>query len=316
MSIFQDGVTNDNEKYVRVPTYIGKNYDNIQEVDGIVIKLEERDYNEYYEKGQIYDQKPAQGEQVPMGTEVRLWVSLGPKPEEKTMEQLVGMELAPAEQFLKNQGYVPLIREENSEEVEAGLIIRTDPQKGEPLQSGQTITVWVSKGPAVIKNYVPNVVGMSLSTALNALDRNGFKNVNYEMVDSNEAQDTVVWQSEERNTKIDVTTQITLHVSKGPAEPPTEPPTDPTEPSEAPTEPTVTNPPAVTKTVTWRMLEGTVEAYPLTVKNKATGAIVLNQMIQPGQDTIQVLLSGTGVQVYELYFNGTWAREETVDFTS
>ncbi len=314
ISFFQDGVTGPGEEYVYVPTYTGKPYDDVQPIDGIVLKLESWDYHPEYDRGLVTEQDPLPGERVPKGTKVRLWVSLGPKPEEKTMENLIGLEQARAEQFLRNQGYEPLIREENSEEHDEGIVTRTEPKEGDPLEEGQTVTIWVSKGPEVVKKPMPNVVGLNLSTALRALESNGFKNYDFEPVDSNEPKDAVVWQSEERNTLVDVTTVIVLKVSNGPTVPPT---TEPTEPPTQPPAPPPTQPPAKTKkTVTWTLPTGTAKPYVLEIRNKTTGATVHTETVMAGKNSIQLELEGAGVQVFQLYVNGKLEQEETVDFSS
>ena len=317
---FQDGVTGPHVEYVSVPTYIGKPYESIQTTDGIILQGPTHVHSDKYAKGYVMEQNPLPGEKVVKGTEVSLVVSLGPAPETLTMEDLVGCAKTHAEKYLRNRGFEPMIREENSNEFEEGYVTRTEPAAGEPIEEGQIVTLWVSKGPEVIRKPMPNVVGWSADKALEILTRNGFNNCELEPVDSNEPEGEVVWQSEEKNASVDVTTMITLKVSKGPTEPVTEPTTQPTtapttQPTTTPTEPTAA--PALTKRdVTWGLLEGAVEEYALKIVNKESGQTLIEQKVTPGTDVIQLQLTGSGVQIYEIWINGIKDREETVDFTN
>ena len=318
--MFQDNSSGPKVEYVSVPTYLNKNIENIPEKEGIVIEIS-RVYSEEFEKGMVIDQNPKPGDMVVKYTKVTLVVSLGKKPEERTMEKLVGMEQTSAENFLNNQGYVPLVRQENSDIYEEGIVTRTEPGEGEPLQEGQTVTVWVSKGPEKVMQYMPNVVGLTLESAQTVLNKNGFFNLDFEPVDSNAPENEVVWQSVERNTRVDVTELITLHISKGPTEPPTEPTTEPpTEPPTVPTTQPPTQPPQPSvptvsrKTVTWT-LPKREQAYTLSVRDRASGETVYIETVQPGKETTTLTLDGFGTQVYELYVDGVLAKEETVVFS-
>ena len=319
---FQDGVTGPKVEYVSVPTFIGKPYESLQTTDGIILQKPTHVYSDKYEKGYVMEQNPLPGEKVVKGTEVSLVVSLGKEPETLTMEDLVGYSQTQAEKYLTNRELEPMIREENSYDYAEGYITRTEPAAGEPLEEGQIVTLWVSKGPEIVKKPVPNVVGWSADQALEILERNGFKNCELEPVDSNEPEGEVVWQSAEKNTQVDVTTMITLKVSKGPTEPVTEPTTAPTtapttEPTTTPTtgatEPTTA--PGVEKNVNWTLLEGAVEAYTVKVVVKESGKTLVEKTVEPGNDVLSLKLTGAGVQVYELWINNKLEREETVDFT-
>ena len=313
---FQDGVTGPNVEYVSVPTYIGKPYESIQTTDGIIIQKPTHVHSDKYAKGYVMEQNPLPGEKVVKGTEVSLVVSLGPAPETLTMEDLVGYAQTHAEKYLRNRGFEPMIREENSNEFEEGCVTRTEPAAGDPIEEGQIVTLWISKGPEIVRKPMPNVVGWSAEKALEILERNGFNNCELEPVDSNEPEGEVVWQSEEKNASVDVTTMITLKVSKGPTEPVTQPTTAPTtqpttSPTQSPEVPVLTQ-----KGVVWSLIEGAVEEYTLKIVNKASGQTLIEQTVAPGTNLIQLQLTGSGVQVYEIWFNGIKDREETVDFTN
>ena len=206
---------------VDIPNLLGQNLTDakaLAEKAGLTIKIDERKHSETYEKDQIMNQTPAFGGKIIKGGEITVIVSLGPEPQELIMENLVELDEQQAKDFLIGQGIEEgkiLIRTENHSTIPVGQVIRTDPAEGESLTQAKSICLWISLGPQKEMKKVPNVQGYSLETALLVLDRNGFKNVLTEPVESSKAKDTVISQSEIPYTEIDVTTEIVLQVSIG-----------------------------------------------------------------------------------------------------
>jgi beta-lactam-binding protein with PASTA domain len=181
---------------------------------------------------------------VVKGTVIKVSVSMGPEPDIKYMETLRGQKEEDARSFLIGQGMNPLSFSEYNDEYEEGRVIRTDPEAGQPLSDGQTVKIYVSKGPMVEMAKMPSLVGMSLRDALEQLDALGLTNYRFEYVDSEREKDEVINQSVTKFADVDVKTEIVLTVSKGPEETTretTEPTTKPTETTE-PTEEESTEP--------------------------------------------------------------------------
>ena len=228
----------------------------------------------------------------------------------KVMENLVNQSYETAKKFLEDQGMHVLQGEEFSDDVEEGRVVRTDPAVGTELKDGQTVWVYVSKGPVIEKQKMLNVVGLKYSIAYNQLIGQGFESVDREYVEDDAEKDTVIKQSEDPNTMVDVTTRIVLTVSKGPkpTEAPTKPPTEP--PTEAPTKP-----PEVTVRKTFQLPADRTEDYTLSLKQN--GKEVLEPTtITAGTTQIEVELTGTGTQYYDLWINGEYYKTEKVEFTS
>ena len=158
---------------VSVPTLIGRNYDTLQIDDDFILEPPKYEYDSLYEKGQIIDQNPQPGDKVQSGTKINIIVSLGPMPQVKTMENLVGQERTTAENFLTGQGLLYLCMEEASDTVAAGLVTRTEPAVGEELTDGQTVKLYISTGPAIQEIQLPDLVKQSISTAEALLDLQG-----------------------------------------------------------------------------------------------------------------------------------------------
>ena len=136
------------------------------------------------------------------------------------MPGLVGLTIDSAVSVLEKQNLDLIIekKEEFSSTVPVGEVMRTDPEKGAELKSGQTVVIFYSKGAELAT--MPNVTGIDIDKAVNILVNSGFKNYVIESVESDADKDTVVTQSVEKNTEVDVNTQITLGVSTGAAEKP------------------------------------------------------------------------------------------------
>jgi serine/threonine-protein kinase len=143
-------------------------------------------------------------------------LSLGKESEIITMEELRGQNIEVALSFLQAQGLNPLPFEEFSDEYAKGEVIRTNPAAGTPLTEGQKVEVYYSAGPVIVKEKMPDVVGLNYATAVKRLNDLGFQNIRVERKESEETKDTVIAQSITRYTQIDITEEIILTISKGP----------------------------------------------------------------------------------------------------
>ena len=169
IAVFNGALLNKDKDLVEVPYLIGVDYSDelISKYSDFTIRFQPQQYDNTYQKGQIMAQEPAGGSKVSKGTEIVITVSLGEEPAVKIMENLVGVSLEEVKSYLSGQGFVPLIRQEASDTVEAGKVIRTDPASGTELTDGQTVSVWVSTGPENVA--MPNVVDMTREAALQIL---------------------------------------------------------------------------------------------------------------------------------------------------
>lgn len=169
IAVFNGALLNKDKDLVEVPYLIGTDYtdDLITRYSDFIIRFQPQQYDSTYKKGQIMYQEPAGGSRVTKGTEIVITVSLGEEPTLKIMEDLTDVNQAEAESFLTGQGFQILVRQEASDTVEAGKVIRTEPAKGAELTDGQTISIWVSTGPETVT--MPNVVDMTREAALRLL---------------------------------------------------------------------------------------------------------------------------------------------------
>ncbi len=143
---------------VEIPDLIGKVYEDLEKKDYPTLTLLDESYtfHDTVPAGQIISQEPDAGVLVQEGTEVKLVISLGVQTDE--MLDLTGKSKDMAKEMLdelKDLSLTVMFDEENSAEVEAGSITRTEPAAGSTLTKGQTVVLWVSKGPLtmVMEDY-------------------------------------------------------------------------------------------------------------------------------------------------------------------
>ena len=200
-----------------------------------------------------------------------------------------------ATNILNNQKLKLDIRYEEvfDDQVVAGYVVRTSPDKGEELKTGQVVTLYISKGPEM--ELMPNVVGMSVETAVEVLKGAGFNTPIIDQVESEEKKDIVINQSHEKNVEIPINTQITIEISKGPAE---------------------TKPHEVTKDVVID-LRGSADGGDCKVSVTKDGSSVFEQTVPKGTKTITIAQqTGTGPQKYVVIINDQDGWDEWVDFTA
>ena len=308
-ALFNGALLNQEKELVDVPNLVGSFFsdDMSTQYADFTFRFQPQEYSPQYQKGQIMRQEPVGGSRVVKGTEIVLTISMGEEPQVKVMENLVGVTEGEARSFLEGQGFLALVRNETSSIYDAGVVIRTEPSAGTELTPGQTVKLWVSVGPEVVVQNMPDVMGMELDIALRVLDQVGFKNIRTREVSDGGAPGTVVYQSVMKGEEIDITTEILLEYAAIPKE--TEEPT-PEETQESTPEETQED--YVSKFVTFD-LPVREEPYDLTIYHE--GILVMEpSRIEPGVSSLTLELKGRGEQKYDLYINDVLYASKIVEF--
>ena len=255
-------------------------------------------------------QEPVGGTEVKKGADIWITISMGAEPEVKVMDNYVGFRQEEVKSALTGQGFQPLFSDEPSDQYPAGVIIRTDPAEGTELEEGQAIKIYVSSGPDITTAEMLYVVGKDKVHAVELLNAKGFDKVRTITVASEEPEGCVVSQSETAGEEIDVTTEIFLEISEGPAE--TAPATSEAPPA-APA-PEETRPPESwsTKTISFA-LPSRDTGYTVTVMQD--GVAIVSASIEPGTDLFTVPdVEGSGTSVFDLVIDGAVYSSQTVEF--
>lgn len=161
----------DGSLIVRVPNLVGTEYTEVleeglksQHVSLVVTEVN----NDVYARGTIVTQNPAGGQTRKVSAEgelvsVKIEVSAGRSSFE--MPDYANQEYRKVRIQLEEYGAQVAIEEQFASDVVAGYVIRTDPLPGKKVQSGGTVTLYVSKGAETNYSAMINVVGFAESEA-------------------------------------------------------------------------------------------------------------------------------------------------------
>ena len=335
------GLVGRGENMVFVPDLRGKYFEQTSSVAGLNFEVDKYVNSDEFEKGQIVFHMPEYGAQVLQGTAVKVTISLGPEPEVKTMSYLIGYPEEEARTVLTGLGMVPVAMEEFNDVVEKGKVSRTDPEVGEPLSEGQTVYIYISKGPVIETAEMPYLIGMNYESAKKTLENLGFasSNISYERKESKEAEGEVIEQPYPKGEKVDITSKIVLTVSKGSKNNsnqsgngssgggndyddglPVFPDATPNQGSNSSQssggnqgggDPNQTR----TKEVIIYLPTNRTEQYLLGLYYNGM-QVIEDTIVSPDRTQLSLVLTGSGVQSYDVYINNQFYNTVKVDFSA
>ena len=178
---------------------------------GLQLEVSE-EYSSDVEEGKVISQDPAymDGYTVKENSTVKIAVSLGENI--KTVPDVVGKTRDEATKAIEDEELKAEVVEEASSKVEAGYVIRQDPEEDKELNAGETVKIYVSTGTKQIT--MEHVVGQAEDTAKKTLTDLGFEvNVVYEE-DTSKDNGVVLRQSLDAGRTVDEGTEVTLTVNQ------------------------------------------------------------------------------------------------------
>lgn len=173
--------------------------------------------SEKIDKGCVYDCNPTAGSEVPVGSKVILYISIGPYAHPVKVPSLVEQTAEVAKYMLKTADLTGNATFEYSDTVPNGNVIRQTVEAGTLVERGSTVDYVVSLGPETVMVSVPKVTGYTLEEAQSILEREGLKigSVKEDYSDSAE-EGIVIFQSLEPGGQVEEGTSVNIVVSKGP----------------------------------------------------------------------------------------------------
>jgi beta-lactam-binding protein with PASTA domain len=190
---------------------VGQTLDSARvELDRAGLKIDVRRRADRAPADIVFDQAPNPGQKVDSGSSVAVFVSNGPGTVK--VPDVIGLTQTDARRRLRALKLRPQVVRESSAKVADGLVIRTDPGPGRPVDSESTVTVVVSTGPEQVQ--VPDVTGLDQTDAVAQLREKGLTAVVQEKA-SSEPTGTVVSQTPAGGQQIDQGSSVTIFVSKG-----------------------------------------------------------------------------------------------------
>lgn len=164
-----------------------------------------------YAEGEIVSQDVEKGDKVDKNTTVKVMISSGkgsvPVPD------VNGKSSDEAASKLESAGFKVTTDYKYSDTVAQGKVVETAPSAGTSAQKGETVTIYLSRGPEGTE--MPNLIGQTEEQAKSTLNSMGCSvNVNTEY---NTTQDAgkVVGQSIDPGVRVSSGTTVTIAISKG-----------------------------------------------------------------------------------------------------
>lgn len=213
--MFTSGI---NTKTHTLENFVGYSYDELQNSNDYKYEfVAEYRKTDEKEPGIILSQSPEAGSKITEGSTVTLVVAASEK--DITMPNVYGLTLEMAEQTLK-QSELSIFKtmKINSDSVEEGKVIYTDPKANSIVSGDQEITIYISDGPStttIETIKIPDVIGLTKSGAREFLTKYGFTNVEFKTQDSTYPKDVVISQSPSVGSSAKATDKITVIVSTG-----------------------------------------------------------------------------------------------------
>lgn len=213
--MFTSGI---NTKTHTLENFVGYSYDELQNSKDYKYEfVAEYRKTDEKEPGIILSQSPEAGSKITEGSTVTLVVAASEK--DITMPNVYGLTLEMAEQTLK-QSELSIFKtmKINSDSVEEGKVIYTDPKANSIVSGDQEITIYISDGPStttIETIKIPDVIGLTKSGAREFLTKYGFTNVEFKTQDSTYPKDVVISQSPSVGSSAKATDKITVIVSTG-----------------------------------------------------------------------------------------------------
>jgi beta-lactam-binding protein with PASTA domain/tRNA A-37 threonylcarbamoyl transferase component Bud32 len=183
----------------------------LEEAGFVAIPKEEE--SDSVEKDKVVRTNPRAGTELERGSEVEVYVSLGPST--VTVLNVVGLKDDIAIAQLSQEDFQVVTQEEASDTVAVGIVIRTDPVANTKAPRASTVTIFVSTGPSSVT--VPSVVGKTEDEAVALIQSTVGGAVKINSVSGNAGnKDTVRSQSPSAGTKVNKGSQVTIDVFRFP----------------------------------------------------------------------------------------------------
>ncbi len=180
------GWFNKKTETVDCPNFVGMTLEEVQSSEyakdfTIDFKWE---HNEEYDYKTVFKQNPeAENKKVVKGAKITVFLSLGN--ETVSVPNVIGERKDIAEKTLTMQGFLVEFEFEENENVTSDVVFKTLPEAGQPLDPGETVTVYVSLGTDAPMVDLPNVVGLTEEKAIEDLSAAGFS-YKVELIDNSD----------------------------------------------------------------------------------------------------------------------------------
>jgi beta-lactam-binding protein with PASTA domain len=165
------------QEEVRVPDLMGQDIVNVIETvaqQGLQLKVDRRESHPILRRDAVISQLPAPGVGIKKGRQVHVVVSQGPSDTQAL--KLVGKNFRKADIMIRQAGFSPsMVSRVSSDRVERDIVIAQDPESGNSLEKGGSISLLISTGNKAPLYVMPALMGKKAEEALKIIDRIGLQ---------------------------------------------------------------------------------------------------------------------------------------------
>jgi len=160
----------------------------------------------------VVSQDPAAGAMVAADSTVNIVVSTGPDaPSTVPVPDVTGEPEADAQATLEGEGFVVTVSEQPSVDIEAGLVISTNPAAGTEVVQGTSVEMSVSSGPGDV--VVPDLSGMTTDEATATAETAGLAITFVEDPDNPDPEGVVISQDPVPGTTVEGGSEVVAQLS-------------------------------------------------------------------------------------------------------
>ncbi|HHT97054.1 MAG TPA: Stk1 family PASTA domain-containing Ser/Thr kinase [Clostridiales bacterium] len=171
-------------------------------------------YSDVYPEGQVMEQYPSENVDWDSKGQMQLTISLGSEP--FPLPSLNNLTEDKADKKLKELELNVIHDYPFDDNIPAGEVIRTNPEEGTIVKKGDTVTLYISYGPAIVQVDVPPLVGLTEAEAEEALTAVGLIKGRVTLSYSTSyPEGQVTYQSNSVGQKVTTGTSVDITVSKG-----------------------------------------------------------------------------------------------------
>jgi beta-lactam-binding protein with PASTA domain/tRNA A-37 threonylcarbamoyl transferase component Bud32 len=197
---------------------------------GLRGRLVEDVHSAEVDAGRVARQVPTSGTSIASGGMVRLSLSLGRR--QVAVPNVIGSSEEEAAAAIRAADLVTGRRETRFDESEPGTVLETDPGVGTEVPTGTSVDIVVSAGEETVR--VRPVEGQTEADAKFELEEQEFEVLVVREFSDVVQEGIVIRQDPEAGTELEVGSDVTIVVSRGPESPPSPSPSPSPEPSPSP----------------------------------------------------------------------------------
>ena len=180
------------------------------------LEVEKEEFDAEVPEGYIISQNPKYRENYKIKEKSTIKVVVSKGKELVKVTKFVGMKKEDAVQAIKDLGLVEEVIEEISTTVEAGIVIRQEPEVDTEAETGSTVKIYVSKGNGITQVEVPDVVNQTEEQAVAVLEARGLKVEKKYRTDTTKSAGMVLEQDVDAKTMVDEGTTVTITINQLP----------------------------------------------------------------------------------------------------